>query len=407
MRMEFRTYLRGEFDHKFEKAQKKFAKLGQDLRVLSEATETRVEHREVCNCVGVGFAEEINYTIVEISEPEINVKPGVKFFGTISTADNTKMCYSAPDKPESLVLQEQELRCDCCKSNRRRKKYFFFEEDGELLCLGSTCVQPYFGFNVERILRLHERLICGLAEDMDELGSGGYSSGYYAYSLTELTLATEFVCADGFWRSTRQEHLGCPSSHEIRDMLKIDDKHSVDQAKRKKFDEFCRNADRDRGRQMAALLRELYLCPADDFTHNIYNALFIEDANGKPILRDMIPAKASGIACFAIFQAVHGKRDIEAREGEYVGKSGERLEIDVTVTDAREVPGYMGVNLMIAFETDAGNKLRWFYSGDYVLSEWVDRIEKQEKIRVRGTIKKHNQYKGEKQTVLTRVKVID
>ena len=147
----FASDLAGLFWERFAKAQKKYAKVGQELQVVSQKTEIK-------RVIGsLGLLEDIRYTKVSIARPMINVRPGVEFWGVVSLAGGTKTVYRTEACPEDLVLSELELTCDHCKTNRRRKKYFIFQEDGKLMRLGSTCVQPYYGLDLERILRVSAR----------------------------------------------------------------------------------------------------------------------------------------------------------------------------------------------------------------------------------------------------------
>ena len=88
-------------------------------------------------------------------------------------------------------------------------------------------------------------------------------------------------------------------------------------------------------------------------------------------------------------------------DSEYIGKVGDKLDIEAV------------------FEREATYKTHYTYSGETVhvltfkagkdtlvwkTGSWNE-LEKGKAYRVRGTVKEHNEYKGDKQTVLTRCKV--
>ena len=59
-----------------------------------------------------------------------------------------------------------------------------------------------------------------------------------------------------------------------------------------------------------------------------------------------------------------------------------------------------GTNVLYVLEDEAGNKFTTFYAGHKMT------LEKNETYNIKGTVKKHEIYKDEKQTVLTRVALV-
>lgn len=92
---------------------------------------------------------------------------------------------------------------------------------------------------------------------------------------------------------------------------------------------------------------------------------------------------------------------------EYVGENGKRLELMVTLEEEHswEVPSYSGYGMttkvFYKFRDGDGNILVWTTTGYGVSSD----IHRGDKIILRGTVKGHSEYRGEKQTELTRCKV--
>lgn len=81
-------------------------------------------------------------------------------------------------------------------------------------------------------------------------------------------------------------------------------------------------------------------------------------------------------------------------ESEYVGSIGERLELFLTVERAIELDGSYGHSTMHLMRDDCGNLFVWTTAS----KSWSARTEH----HIKGTVKDHRKYKGEKQTVLTR-----
>ena len=80
----------------------------------------------------------------------------------------------------------------------------------------------------------------------------------------------------------------------------------------------------------------------------------------------------------------------------HIGTVGEKITTDVTVVSVRSFEGQFGPRHMNRFADEDGNTLIW-WTGTRTFDEG-------EAVRIAGTVKKHGEYKGYKQTELTRVK---
>lgn len=84
---------------------------------------------------------------------------------------------------------------------------------------------------------------------------------------------------------------------------------------------------------------------------------------------------------------------------EYQGEVGDRIERAVTVTKAIPMDGYYGASTMHIFVDDDKNV--------YVWTTAAKTLEVGESYLLKGTIKQLSAYKGQKQTILTRCKILD
>jgi hypothetical protein len=85
---------------------------------------------------------------------------------------------------------------------------------------------------------------------------------------------------------------------------------------------------------------------------------------------------------------------------EYVGKVGDRIKgLEVTVTFVKQFESEWGVSTLHKFVDADGNEFTWFSSSKV--------LELGEKYRMNAGIKKHEEYKEVKQTVLTRCMKIE
>jgi len=90
-------------------------------------------------------------------------------------------------------------------------------------------------------------------------------------------------------------------------------------------------------------------------------------------------------------------REAEGRASEYVGVVKERIEFEAEVIGVYGTEGFYGHTDIVKFKDMDGNLFTWF------ASDYTD-LERGDHVSIKGTIKKHEEYRGIKQTMLTRCK---
>lgn len=84
----------------------------------------------------------------------------------------------------------------------------------------------------------------------------------------------------------------------------------------------------------------------------------------------------------------------------YLGNVGERHTVEAEVTSCRDMgEGAYGPTTLLKFVTPGGKVLSWFASGAW-------HLEPGETVRLVGTVKKLEEFRGEQQTQLTRCKIL-
>ena len=78
---------------------------------------------------------------------------------------------------------------------------------------------------------------------------------------------------------------------------------------------------------------------------------------------------------------------------EHYGEIKERLNLTLTVTRIHEIDGTYGLTYITSFEDAEGRSFKWF--GSYVLEVGAEYEGK-------WNVKNHDEYKGRKETVITR-----
>lgn len=105
------------------------------------------------------------------------------------------------------------------------------------------------------------------------------------------------------------------------------------------------------------------------------------------------------------------KIEAENAKSDFVGNVKERIDVEVTIEKELRFEGYYGMTSLYIMKDADDNKFTWFtQSGLYKDGQDPFGNDKEvpceegDVVKIRGTVKEHKVYQGEKQTVLTRVK---
>ncbi len=85
----------------------------------------------------------------------------------------------------------------------------------------------------------------------------------------------------------------------------------------------------------------------------------------------------------------------------HVGEIKERIEFEATVEFTKEFEGFYGSTTIIKLRDLEGNVFTWFASGPIYDHD----VKRGDRVSIKGTVKKHDDYQGTKQTILTRCKI--
>ncbi len=102
-------------------------------------------------------------------------------------------------------------------------------------------------------------------------------------------------------------------------------------------------------------------------------------------------------AAVAVGQFLAGLYQPQPRN-EFIGQPGERLGLQVTVRSIRSFESQWGQTTLYGMVDDQGRSLRYFSTGSFD-------AERDQTLTIRATVKAHEDYQGERQTVLTRAVV--
>lgn len=123
--------------------------------------------------------------------------------------------------------------------------------------------------------------------------------------------------------------------------------------------------------------------------------------------RDVVDACEKGLASigddertFCSVLTAEAERAKSIPASTHFGATGERFEAEVTFLAIFAFQGFYGVTRIIKLRDDAGRVLVW------KTSSYLDGVDVGARIRIKGTVKGHGEYRGDAQTDVVRVKVL-
>lgn len=293
--------------------------------------------------------------------------------------------------------------CDHCQKPRKRTKTYLVEhvETGEIKRVGGSCLRDFLGTDPHTIVRYATYL----AEIMDEVSdsiSGAPGVKRETLTIDYLTHVCALIREKG-WVSRSEHGPGMPTANEAYENIR-------NYGKREKGrDIYVHTTDEDRDMALAAInwadevlgAKVNQTHDASDFDHNLYVA-----ARG-----ELVPRKGDGVLAYLpMAHTRYLEREIE-REAKaatevpstsvHVGQVKERITVTGKVAGVYPSHGDYGTTYITKIDGDDGNVYKWFGSYDLGLGNTIT---------AKFAVKAHEEYKGTKETVVTRptgVEVLD
>lgn len=393
------VYKQSYLQKKIDKINRKALKMGCDPLVLTfdNPHEYRTSYHPFTG------AELLNPIVVEMIDATLTYTiPMIEGYELIATLDlyngengNTVLVSAVPEKtvPEEWV-NATSIKCDHCGQNRFRTHSILLQhtESGEYKEVGSTCVKDFFGLDPKGFMfmasiKFHQ--IVGGIKDEDCCKGGRV----WSYGLKTVLMVTAAVINKFGWTSKANAYnYNVPSTCD-RVWENLEPYRGMPDADKVSADE----ADE----ALAEKVIEHFSNLNPNGNEYLTNLVKIAELGH-------VPSKYMGFACSMIIayekaMEIERKRETAKEEGKdsnFVGSLKERLkDIKVEVTFKRNIESDFGVSTLYAFKDVNGNIFKTFYSG------YSFDLEVGDVLLITGTVKKHDEFRGVKQTMLNRVVV--
>ena len=386
-----------------DKLNKKAVKLGCEPMTLTfhdEYEEKWMEHPITGMMLVTPYIIPMIHATLEYEIPKIN---GYEFIAKldiyVSEAENVVIVSAAPDKevPEEYKNLTS-IHCDHCGMNRRRYHSVLLKhEDGSYKQVGSTCVKDFFGHDPKGFLLFAGIKFHKMVDDFDDMEYWGNNSrNLYSYDM-KAVLAHTSACIKAFgWVSKSQafeDPTLTPTADDVDLNLNPPNPMPGNLVLAEVTDE-----DKEIAEKTIEHFKNMEINNNNDYLLNC----------SKLVKLSYVPVKHMGLACSMVMVYRKHVESMKEKENElpsnWVGEVGERLKnIAVTCTFKREMPNDYGygynspsVTVLYSFKDASGNVYKTFYSG----YKW--NCEVGDEVSLTGTVKKHGEYKGRKDTMLNR-----
>jgi hypothetical protein len=318
--------------------------------------------------------------------------------------------HEVPDETVPATYREAGRVCEHCKTNRQRRDTFIVaHDDGRYMQVGRTCIADFLGHQNPAAYVAAAEWACQGWRVIGDPDDDGWEPGgmreYVRVPLEWVLSTTWRIIQVSGWRSgtAAREGGGVSTRSRLYDILNPPSLSGWSERAKAEH------------REWVAKVREVECDPAFIKAAIDWAAALPEESTGylgnlrAIAFTELVSHQSMGLACSLIpaYQK-HLDREIKRDEqmrmfpkpwagSNHLGVAKERLELEVRCLRHYYLDGMYGTTVIHTMRTRGGDVVKWFCSNPdnkLPLDEWV---------RIKGTVKGHDTYKGVEETVLNRV----
>lgn len=337
-----------------------------------------------------GVVTPYAWVTLRYQQPSVNGWFLIAVYDWEVTPDGQRICYTSPVPGQQILSEFREVedgRCDHCHVNRQRSKSMLITKDfTDYMVVGTSCIKDFLGHASAKsfidMFSFHKLV--------GEFSSSDFKGTPVAYlkSMDIVDTASMIVRKYGFVKSAGSDYsTGKLSTAEhVRDYLCG---QSIE-ASTFRAENPITYSDREFAENACQYIREQNIVTSD-YIENVVKALDAEYVTEKRIA---LLASVAGV----YKRHIESQNSLKHCTNEHMGKVKDRLKgLITTVSRVRYTDGYYGTTTIITMHDSDGRTLVWFASGYHDVNDGEELI-------IDGTVKTHDEYKGIRQTVITRVK---
>jgi hypothetical protein len=388
-------------EEKIKKLAKRAKKLGSEPVSIEVVGERLYKYEEMENGVKVKKAIKYIQVIAKGEAPSFN---GWSLVGRIQHIhhEDLSVMLSAPGWEIPKEYRDASWKCDHCKTKRLRKDTFIVHHDDEgYKQVGRTCIADFLGHkDPKHVTRMAEYVMTfhGLVRDAEGPEWAGGIRVEYDYLMDFLPLVALCIDVDG-WVSKKMareegDHL-VPTADRACQLMFPPPPSS--KSRREWEEKIAMLTDKHRETAVDSVKWASDLGGGEDLNDYLYNLWVLAESG-------LITSSTMGIAASMVSSYLRtiereATKAIET-SSEYFGDVKQRLDLTVEVV-AEYFLGetQYGSMFLIKMKTEEGNIAIW-KTGP---RDW----EIGSTYKIKATVKDHSEFRGVKQTVLTRCKKVE
>lgn len=328
---------------------------------------------------------EYHWVTVQYSQPK---QQGWRIIGTVDWNDDIAIPNSVPG--ENVPQQYWNIEpgtCEHCNINRKRKAVVIIQHnDGKTMAVGKSCLKDYLGHHEATTLL---QLYSSIETITNSLNDNGEAITPMFDTMTAIAATVMIVEKYGYVKASSDDWGTAPTYDEV--MTWMYPHHPVHHQFKESHP--LNDGHYNKAHAIASYFASDSFEVNNTYTHTLKTIMGLK----------AVTAKRMGILCSSVvvYDRIMGEV-IKAKTpclNAHVGYVKQRLRsLNVTVTDIRYSENRFGTVTIVNMVDTDGHCFAWFATNN-------PKVDSGDNLVIDGTVKNHNEYKGTKQTVLSRVKM--
>lgn len=332
---------------------------------------------------------DISYTFETLK------KNGYEIVGKIEHVGTDPLVFNYNNDHSNHEYRHVEnTRCDHCNTKHHRKnQYILKDENNNEVIVGHTCLKDFMGIDQSILSSINKKLI--------QLGHDYYGTGSVAAEayMRVLELSFYFIRNNGWLSGKKAMEINedcdpdkcvMPTSQYV--LMAVFPYHDY-------FHDYSNavpsDDDKDNARNALTWLQVQF---DDDCNDYIYNNNIIAKRGYARAQEFGMVASVAG----SYYNKFLRPEKPAKKESQWIGQEGDRDIFSLTLKKVFDFDTDWGLSRIAIFEDKDQNVVIWKSNTRAIFKLDVD-----VSINIKGTIKKHDEYKGIKQTLLSRCKVME
>lgn len=306
--------------------------------------------------------------------------------------NNATLVHEVPGAEDRMQqkFRNTDTTCEHCHTVRKRKDVYIVEETatGKQLQIGRTCLRDYLGIdNPNNIVKQFEFLQDFTSSFREDYG---INYGSYLYDHNIMTVANAAIRIHGY-----QNEGGTASL--VNDVL-----YGATNEIARKLKANITNEDSEEAKKAKAWLLE-----QDDSNNYFYNIQQLLKASRIEAKHLNLLTSAVHVYRKAMYKEEMKKLERATRKNEHVGNIGDKIEIkNAQVAFYNIYEGAYGEYALVKMIDEQGRLFVTFTTSTAIDFSYLHHHKDTERRTFTAKVKKHDEYEGDKQTVVNYIKAV-